>query len=194
MWEEDFAGRVKQAYLNGGWGNLQLRQQPNRKGRGHATHQPACGPVFLKGVNLSEAVSVCLLVTFMNVICLPSFLLCLHSVFVSALSPFPGALLSGSRSDGIVCLYLSASIATTAAVKGNGREVPGTLVCLSFATLSLSCYQFYSFITTIANWSFYLSLNLLSPLQPHHLLPSYFMWNTLLFVNISPSSRGDCHL
>lgn len=59
-----FASEFKQAYWNEGWGNLWSRRQPNLKGRGHTTHQPACGPMLLKGVNLSEIVSVCLLVTF----------------------------------------------------------------------------------------------------------------------------------
>lgn len=82
--------------------------------------------------------------TFMNLNRQPSFLSCLRSLFVSVLSPFPGARVSGSRSNGIVCLYLSTSIATTAAVKGNRTEVTGTPLCLFLSTLPLSCYRFYS--------------------------------------------------
>lgn len=84
-----FASEVKQVCSNGGWGILWTRRQPNPKGRGHTTHQPVCGPTFLKGVNLSETVSVCLLVTF-PVTELHSWiwivnrlsLLCLRSLFV----------------------------------------------------------------------------------------------------------------
>lgn len=82
--------------------------------------------------------------TFMNLNRQPSFLLCLHSLFVSVLSPFSGARVSGSRSNGIVSFYLSTSIATTAAVKGNRTEVPGTPLCLFFSTLPLSHHPFYS--------------------------------------------------
>lgn len=82
--------------------------------------------------------------TFMNLNHQPSFPLCLHSLFVSVLSQFPCARVSGSCSNGIVCLYRSTSIATSAAVKGNRTEVTGTLLCLFFSTLPLSCYRFYS--------------------------------------------------
>lgn len=86
----------------------------------------------------------CRRATFMNLNRQPSFLLCLHSLFVSVLSPFLGAQVSGSCSNGIVCLYLSTSIATMSAVKGNRTEVTGTSLCLFFSTLPLSCYRFYS--------------------------------------------------
>lgn len=59
---KSFASEFKQACSNDGWGNLWLRRQPNLKGRGHTTDQPARRPTFLKGVNLSETVFVCLLV------------------------------------------------------------------------------------------------------------------------------------
>lgn len=78
--------------------------------------------------------------TFMNLNSQPSFLfmppfsLCVCFISVSWCS------VSGSRSNGIVCLYLSTSIATTAAVKGNRTEVSGTPLCLFFSTLPLSCY------------------------------------------------------
>lgn len=143
-----FASEVKQACLNGGWGNLRSRRQPNPKGRGHTTHQPARGPTFLKGVNLSETVSVCLLVTF-PVAEPHSWIWIVNPLF------FYASILSlclfylrfracGSRSNGIVGLYLSTSIATTGAVKGNRTEVPGTSLCLFFSTLPLSCHPSYS--------------------------------------------------
>lgn len=57
-------------------------------------------------------------------------------LFVSALSPFPGARVSGSRSNGIVCLCISTSIATTAAVKGNRTEVSVSApFCAAFVLL-----------------------------------------------------------
>lgn len=84
-------------------------------------------------------------VTFMNlnrqpsIPFMPPFSLC-----VCILSLFPGARVNGSCSNGIVGLYLSTSIATTAAVKGNRTEVTGTTLCLLLYTLPLSCCQFYS--------------------------------------------------
>lgn len=124
--------------------------------------------------------------TFMNLDRQPSFLLYLHSLFVSVLSLFPGAWVSGSRSNGIVCLYRSTSIATTAAVKGNRTEVPGTLLCLFLFTLPLSCYPFYSLSLTLANWSLFPPLYFISPLYSHHLsiltLSIYFIWNAVFWM------------
>lgn len=134
MWAEDFASGVKQAYLNGGWGNLWFRQRSR-------THYPPASvqasiPQRRQLVRNSFRLPLshfheCDSSTTPT----PSFPLCLHSVFGSALSPFPGALVSSSCSDGIVCLYLSASIATTAAVKGNETQVLSTPLCLFSATL-----------------------------------------------------------
>lgn len=98
--------------------------------------------------------------TFMNLNRHPSFLLCLHSLFVSVLSPFPGAQVSGRRSNGNVCFYLSTSIATTAAVKGNGTEVTCTLLCrCAFVLLPV-----LFFLMTLTNWSLFLPLYFISPL------------------------------
>lgn len=66
----------------------------NTKGRGQATHQLMRGPTFLKGINLSETVSICLILTFpaakgatfMNLNYQLAILYCLSSVFVSVLS------------------------------------------------------------------------------------------------------------
>lgn len=144
-----FASEVKQVCSNGGWGILWTRRQPNPKGRGHTTHQPANIPQRRQLVRNSFCLSLshfpCHWVTFMNlnrqpsIPFMPPFSLC-----VCILSLFPGARVNGSCSNGIVGLYLSTSIATTAAVKGNRTEVTGTTLCLLLYTLPLSCCQFYS--------------------------------------------------
>lgn len=87
----------------------------------------------------------CHWVTFMNLNRQPSFpFMPPFSLCVCILSLFPGARVNGSRSNGIVGLYLSTSIATTAAVKGNRTQVTGTALCLLLYTPPLSCCRFYS--------------------------------------------------
>ena len=155
-------GKVLWACLNGGWRTLWSKGWPDPKGQGHTGHRPACRPTFLKGVNLSETVSVCLLVT-LSVAEHPWIVNLCHSLFVSVLSRFLGTQVSLSCFDGTVCLYLSTSVATMAAVKYNRTEVTRTR-CVSSLLLWLCPAAVLFFIMALDDWSLFLPQCFISPL------------------------------
>ena len=139
------ASEVNQVCLNGRWGNLRSRRQPNPKGRGHTTHQPASGPTFLIR---------CQLVRNSFRPSLSHFPRCRAEVWDLNINPllfyapffslcrFYLQLRWAAATTMGLSVYLSTSMATLAPVKGHRTEVVGTPLCLSFSTLPWTCYWF----------------------------------------------------